>query len=254
MKTSGLLLLAIGLIWVAIAFNIDTTVTTDGQFVGGSYYPGKSVHNIGKMDERRNHLMIASLLVIVGVVLFAFGSTGRTKSATSVASPAPVSDNEDYKNSRYNGERNIASGKYQLFLTKKYAIEKNATLEKYVVEDNLFETLEQALEFCDNKEKQAELERLRTAYKVEYFVKNSNADLAGVQLGDFLVAYNRKAIASNMDMSDAIASLSEPTTTLVVFRDGKALVLKVSAGALGIDGRFEELDPATYALRVRKAA
>lgn len=68
------------------------------------------------------------------------------------------------------------------------------------------------------------------------------------------MAYNRKTIASNMDISDAIASVSEPTTTLVVFRDGKALVLKVSAGALGIDGRFEELDPATYALRVRKAA
>lgn len=57
-----------------------------------------------------------------------------------------------------------------------------------------------------------------------------------------------------MDISDAIASVSEPATTLVVFRDRKALVLKVNAGVLGIDGSVEELDPATYALRVRKTA
>jgi len=231
MKTSGSLFLIIGAVWAMIAFNFDTTVYVDAP------YSKQKVHNTGLMDERRNHLLMASLLVVVGVILFSFSNTPRTRSGASLA---PVSDNEDYKNSHYNGVRNITSGKYQLFLTKKYSIEKNATLEKYVVEDNLFQTLEEALAFCDNKEGEAERERLRWAYKIEDVRKNFNAELAGVQVGDILVAYNRKTIASNIDISDAIASVSEPTTSLVVFRDGKALVLKVNAGVLGIDGSFEE--------------
>ena len=68
------------------------------------------------------------------------------------------------------------------------------------------------------------------------------------------MAYNRRAIASNVDISDAIESASQPTTTLVVFRDAKPLILKVNAGVLGIDGSIEELDPPVYALRVRQIA
>ena len=123
MKTSGSLLLIVGAMWALIAFNSDTTAYVDGPF-------GNKVQNLGLMDERRNHLLMASLLVVVGVILFSFGNTRRTKSASSVTSLTPVTDKRDYNNSRFNGERSITSGKYQLFLTKKYAIEKNSTLEK----------------------------------------------------------------------------------------------------------------------------
>lgn len=197
MKTSGSLLLVVGAVWALIAFNSDTTVYVDGPF-------SKKVQNVGLMDERRNHLLMASLLVVVGVILFSFGNTHRTKSATAATSPALVSDSEDYKNSRYNGLRNITSGKYQLFLTKKYAIEKNTTLEKYVVEDNLFQTLEEALAFCDDKEGQTERERQKKAYRIEDVRQNSNAELAGIQVGDILVAYNRRAIASST-LSDCLS-------------------------------------------------
>lgn len=115
LKTSGSWLLIIGAAWALFAFNSDTTVYVDGPF-------SKKVHNAGLMDERRNLLFLAPLLVVVGVILVSFGNTRRTMSATSETSLAPVSNNEDFKNNRYNGERNVTSGRYQLFLTKKFAI------------------------------------------------------------------------------------------------------------------------------------
>jgi hypothetical protein len=75
MKNTGKLLLFIGAIWGVIAFNQDTTVTTVGQFIGSTYIPSQTVHNIGKIDERRNHLMLSGLMVLAGVILFAVGST-----------------------------------------------------------------------------------------------------------------------------------------------------------------------------------
>lgn len=79
MKTIGVFLMIIGVVWGAVAFNADTTIKTESQFIGGIYIPSQSVHNIGKMDERRNHLMLSGLFVIIGVLLFGFG-TLRTAS------------------------------------------------------------------------------------------------------------------------------------------------------------------------------
>lgn len=77
-STIGIVLMVIGVIWGIAAFNMDTTVTTLGPAFGP---PGSlsgipmvmTVHNIGKMDERRNHLIIAGLFVLVGAILFATG-------------------------------------------------------------------------------------------------------------------------------------------------------------------------------------
>lgn len=45
---------------------MDTTVSTGGTFIGGS-----TVHNIGLQDERRAHLLIGGLLVLIGTILIA---------------------------------------------------------------------------------------------------------------------------------------------------------------------------------------
>ena len=73
MRGFGVVLLIAGTLWGFIAFNGDTTVTTEGKYIGGVYIPSQTVHNIGKMDERRNHLMVAGLMIVVGVILFALG-------------------------------------------------------------------------------------------------------------------------------------------------------------------------------------
>ena len=74
MKAVGIFLLSIGIIWGIVAFNLDTTVETEDQYIAGIYVPAIKAHNIGKMDEKRNHLILSALLIITGVVLFGFGS------------------------------------------------------------------------------------------------------------------------------------------------------------------------------------
>lgn len=85
MKPLGIFLLLIGAIWGIVAFNFDTTVETEGRYIGDLHIPSQRVHNIGKMDQRRNHLLLAGLLAVVGVVLFGFGST---RSSTPTPSSA----------------------------------------------------------------------------------------------------------------------------------------------------------------------
>lgn len=52
---------------------------------------------------------------------------------------------------QFDGEKNISSSPYQLFLTKKYGIEKNNTLEKYAFDNEVFDTLVGALREADQR-------------------------------------------------------------------------------------------------------
>lgn len=46
---------------------------------------------------------------------------------------------------RFEGERVLSSSKYQLFLVKQFEIEKNITLDKYTMADEVYSSLEEAL-------------------------------------------------------------------------------------------------------------
>jgi len=83
MKTLGIVLLLLGGLWLLLAFNMDTTVSTEARSIGGIEIPSMRVNNLGKMDERRNHLMLSSLLIVVGVILFVFGNSKQSDSAPS---------------------------------------------------------------------------------------------------------------------------------------------------------------------------
>ena len=61
---------------------------------------------------------------------------------------------------KYDGEFDLDLREYQLFLTRKFNIEKNNTLEKYIVGDNVFDTLEYALNFANEKHKKTEEEKI----------------------------------------------------------------------------------------------
>jgi hypothetical protein len=77
-KQFGIVLVVVGLLWGVVAYNMPTTVTakTDSMRIGSTYIPSSSaeVHNIGLMESRRNHLMLAGLTTLAGVILFGFGS------------------------------------------------------------------------------------------------------------------------------------------------------------------------------------
>jgi hypothetical protein len=56
---------------------------------------------------------------------------------------------ENIKIDKFLGEANISSSKYQLYLTKKFNIEKNNTLEKFIIEDQVYNSLDEALSAAD---------------------------------------------------------------------------------------------------------
>lgn len=91
MKVLGAVLVAVGLVWALIAFNMSTEVTAGGERLGiGAYSietPRVKVNNIGLMEQRRNHLMMASVTILAGIMLFGFGSIQRkgTETAEGIA-------------------------------------------------------------------------------------------------------------------------------------------------------------------------
>lgn len=88
MKVIGAVLMAVGLLWLVVAINMDTYVTTGGGTIGGETYgsgeysfrtpvvavPRQDVFNLSKAEERRTHLTLAGITLISGVVLFGFGA------------------------------------------------------------------------------------------------------------------------------------------------------------------------------------
>ena len=134
MRTLGQFLITIGIILGVGAFTMKTTVPTESAFVGEAYIPSREVHNIGLMDDKRNLLILAGLLVIVGVQLI-LGDKSPTK-----------------RREIFEGDRDISSDRYRLYLTREYRIELNTTLGKFVVGDSLHSTLEEALTFADQQE------------------------------------------------------------------------------------------------------
>lgn len=74
MKVFGVLILIIGIIWLVIAFNLSTAVQT----MSGSF-----VNNIGLMDDRRNHLLIAAVLIVCGAIFFGFGEVAESRKTSN---------------------------------------------------------------------------------------------------------------------------------------------------------------------------
>jgi ribosomal protein L40E len=55
---------------------------------------------------------------------------------------------------QFTGEPELSNDSYQLYLTKKYAIEKNDVLSKYIVGENSFPDVSSALSYAHNLEKE----------------------------------------------------------------------------------------------------
>jgi len=154
-------LIVIGCVAGIGAFNMDTSVSSGlGR-----------IHNLGLMDDRRNRLMIAGLLTIVGVIFFV-----TDKGISQNAGPSVLPSGPDQTPRKFPTDRRLDSDEYQLYLVKTYAIEKNNTLEKYVVNGKLFASVDDALRHAHaldvaaeelvssaRKERQAPIERQHVA-------------------------------------------------------------------------------------------
>src|SRR4249919_590371 len=72
---------------------METTVTTPERTVGEGeyalYVPSQTVHNVGLIDRRRSHLMLAGLLTLVGVLLLGFSTVGESVETAKDLKPCP---------------------------------------------------------------------------------------------------------------------------------------------------------------------
>jgi hypothetical protein len=85
MKISGMVIGAAGVVMLMIAMGMDTSVVVD------SAYPsltGMRVNNLGLISEKQNYTLIAVAFLILGVLLFGFGSVASKSSATSGEIPS----------------------------------------------------------------------------------------------------------------------------------------------------------------------
>jgi hypothetical protein len=80
-RNLGIFLMIVGVVWGVIAFNMKTSIETDGRFGTGlySFYIPSEVHNLDLADRRRNHLIGAGITILSGILLFGFGSMQPTK-------------------------------------------------------------------------------------------------------------------------------------------------------------------------------
>jgi hypothetical protein len=107
------------------------------------------------------------------------------------------------KEELYEGEANIEIPSYQLFLTKRFNIEKNQTLDKFVIEKNVFDTLKDALQYADNKYTihiNSEFDKkLLSVNKTDYFsitekINKKNAEMLLFTQESIGINKNRKEI------------------------------------------------------------
>ncbi|OON37140.1 hypothetical protein BTJ39_20680 [Izhakiella australiensis] len=64
MRNIGWIVLSVGVIWIIVALNIDTSISID--------YIGR-VNNLGLMADKQNHIMIGGFIVLCGLLMTIFG-------------------------------------------------------------------------------------------------------------------------------------------------------------------------------------
>lgn len=157
MRTFGILMSVCGALWLLIAFNFDTSVSTGAG----------RVENIGLIAQRQNHLYIAGLISLIGVLFWIFGdhkspeNMERGKISRSTMRPAPAPHSLD-------------SDPYRIWLAEKYEIHRNETFQKYIYNQHTFETLDDALLAAHEHEAQLAIDDENS--QQEFFDNSSQQD------------------------------------------------------------------------------
>jgi hypothetical protein len=100
MRIFGLIVATIGLVWCVVSFNMDTSIETREVTIGSGAFaqsiPSQRVHNLALAERRQTHLLISGILVILGTIIFGFGSVRKT---------SEVSDSSETKTCPYCAEK-----------------------------------------------------------------------------------------------------------------------------------------------------
>ncbi|WP_278406861.1 hypothetical protein [Pseudomonas rhodesiae] len=95
MKIAGLVIGVVGFIMLMLAMYMDTTVAVSDVYTS-SLSAGMRVHNVGLVAEKQNSLMLAIAFIVVGVLLYGFGSVAAARSAPSAGHVSSVQDPETF--------------------------------------------------------------------------------------------------------------------------------------------------------------
>lgn len=143
-------LLAGGLIWLLAAWQLDTTVWSGGELIGGTWVPGSSVHNIGLQDDKRNQILVSSLLVLIGSIGVV---TGLTRAPNRPVNWPTLSERPA---SSPPCPRDLTLLPYKTWLIERYKIKKSDVLGTYICGDKEFLSSDDALASAHERELEAE--------------------------------------------------------------------------------------------------
>lgn len=140
MKAFGFLLTCAGVIYLFFAFNMDVSVSTTSTYVPGyGSIGGGDVANLDLMARRQNHLIIASLMTLIGAIMAIFGPS----ETRPISSNNPILPESEQSN--FDGEHDLSSDAYRLWLAKHHRIERNDVFDRFVMGEKTFDTLDAAL-------------------------------------------------------------------------------------------------------------
>lgn len=169
MRVWGVWLIFVGVIWLVIAFNMDTSVVSYSGMYGAD-----RVENIGLIARRQNHLMVASLITLIGTLMTIFGGKKEEELELSAFASKPPQPNNPPC------ERDLSLDPYRLWLAAKYNIIKNDVFDAFVFENQTFNTLEEALQKAHDME-QREYERLKTEAATKAEAEQQKAEALAAQ-------------------------------------------------------------------------
>lgn len=144
MRVAGIFLIVVGIIWILIAFNMDTSVAS-----GSDEFGNGRVENIGLIAQRQSHLFVAGLTTLVGVLLTIWG--GRSGNHTALV-PAP---SLAHPNIEPPSERDLQQDSYRLWLAEKYSVKRNEVFDRFVIQHQTYPSLDEALAAAHANEVQA---------------------------------------------------------------------------------------------------
>lgn len=116
-------------------------------------------------------LTIQSIFVFILFLGGIFIKGSPTEEESSGADNNHRSDHSSQSNSTFSGEPLLTNDAYKIFLTNKYGIQKNDALGKYIIQEKLFDSIDEALIFAanaeesikSNKEKEDQLRKAQAA-------------------------------------------------------------------------------------------
>jgi hypothetical protein len=136
----------------------------------------------------------------------------------------------------------LKSDEYKIFLVKRYCIEKNVALGKYIVKNRLFDDIKNSLEYADSPEFNVLRDNLKTAYIIRILSAKSTAEKNNLKQGDIIISYNNSYIRSEDDIKSAINTNTSPTAAITLIRNGELIELVAKSGTLGLQGETYQLD------------